>query len=58
VGNPTMSRYSFEFKLDVVGKVLYGAATVEWLAHEYELSSGTLVQSWVRAYRRYDSVGL
>jgi transposase len=53
-----MSRYSFEFKLDVVGKVLYGAATVEWLAHEYELSSGTLVQSWVRAYRRYDSGGL
>ena len=36
VGKPTKSRYSFEFKLDVVRKVLDGEATVEQLAHEYE----------------------
>jgi transposase len=58
VGKPTKSRYSFEFKLDVVRRVLDDGATVDQLAHEYELSSGKLVQSWVRAYRRHGADGL
>jgi transposase len=58
VGKPTKSRYSFEFKLDVVRKVLDEGVTVEQLAHEYELSSGQLVQSWIRAYRRHGEEGL
>jgi transposase len=58
VGKPTKSTYSFEFKLDVVRRVLDDGATVDQLAHEYELSSGKLVQSWVRAYRRHGENGL
>lgn len=58
VGKPTKSRYSFEFKLDVVRRVLDEGATAEQLAHEYKLSSGKLVQSWVRAYRRHGEEGL
>jgi transposase len=58
VGKPTKSSYSFEFKLDVVRRVLDEGATGEQLAHEYQLSSGKLVQSWVRAYRRHGEDGL
>lgn len=58
VGKPTKSRYSFEFKLDVVRKVLDEGATAEQLAHEFELSSGQLVESWVQAYRRHGEEGL
>jgi transposase-like protein len=58
VGKPTKSTYSFEFKLDAVRKVLDGEATADQLAHEYELSSGKLVQSWVQAYRRHGEDGL
>jgi len=58
VAKPTKSRYSFEFKLDVVRKVLDEGATAEQLAHEYQLSSGQLVQSWLQAYRRHGEEGL
>jgi transposase len=58
VAKPTKSRYSFEFKLDIVRKVLDEGATAEQLAHEYELSSGQLVQSWLQAYRRHGEEGL
>lgn len=58
VGKPTKSTYSFELKLDVVRKVLDEGATADQLAHEYKLSSGKLVQSWVRAYRRHGEDGL
>jgi transposase-like protein len=58
VGKPTRSRYSFEFKLGVVRRVLDEGVTAEQLAHEYELSSGKLVRSWVRAYRRHGEEGL
>ena len=58
VGKPTKSRYSFELKLDVVRKFLDEGATADELARVYELSSGQLVQSWVRAYRRHGEDGL
>jgi transposase len=58
VGKPTKLRYSFEFKLGVVRKVLDAGATAEQLAHEYDLSSGKLVRSWVRTYRRDGEDGL
>ncbi|OBF30434.1 transposase [Mycobacterium sp. ACS1612] len=58
VGKPTKSTYSFEFKLDVVRRVLDEGATADQLADEYTLSSGKLVQSWVRAYRRHGEDGL
>jgi transposase len=58
VGKPTKSRYPFEVKLEVVRKVLDDGATADQLAHEYKLSSGKLVQTWVRAYRRHGEEGL
>jgi transposase len=58
VSKPTKSTYSFEFKLDVVRKVLDEGARADQLADEYKLSSGKLIQSWVRAYRRHGEDGL
>jgi transposase len=58
VGKPTKSTYPFEFKVDVVRRVLDQGATAEQLAQELELSSGQLVRSWVRAYRRLGEDGL
>jgi transposase-like protein len=58
VGKPTKSSYSLEFKLEVVGRVVDDGATAEELAGEYGLSSGKLVRSWVRAYRRFGEDGL
>lgn len=58
VAKPTKSSYSFEFKLEVVRRVVDGGATGEQLAREYALSSDRLVQSWVRAYRRFGEDGL
>jgi transposase-like protein len=58
VAKPTKTSYSFEFKLDVVGRVVNDGATPEQLAGEHGLSSGNLVRSWVRAYRRHGEDGL
>lgn len=58
VGKPTKSQYSFEFKLEVVRRVVDDGASAEQLAREYALSSGKLVESWVRAYRRFGEEGL
>ena len=58
VAKPSKSTYSFEFKLDIVRKVVDEGVTAEHLAHEYELSSGKLVRSWVRAYRRHGEEAL
>jgi len=52
VAKPTKARYSFEFKLAVVRQVLDDGVTAEQLAREHGLSSGKLVRTWVRAYRR------
>lgn len=58
VAKPTKTSYSFEFKLGVVRRVLEDGITVDQLAGEHGLSSGKLVQSWVRAYRRDGEDGL
>jgi transposase len=58
VAKPTKSSYSFEFKLEVVRRVVDGGATGEQIAREYTLSSGKLVESWVRTYRRFGEDGL
>jgi transposase-like protein len=58
VGKPTKSTYSFEFKLDLVRKVVDDGANADQLAHEYELSSSQLLRTWVRAYRRHGEDGL
>ena len=58
MAKPTKTSYTFEFKLDVVRKIIDGGATAEQLAREHGLSSGKLVQSWVRTYRRVGEDGL
>ncbi len=58
MAKPTKSSYSFEFKLDVVRKVVDDGGVPEQLAREHDLSSGKLVRSWVRAYRRLGEDGL
>lgn len=58
VGKPTKAKYSFEFKLDVVRRVVDGGAVAEQLAQEFGLSSGELVRSWVHTYRRHGEEGL
>ncbi|KWX19419.1 transposase [Mycolicibacterium wolinskyi] len=58
VAKPTRTAYSFEFKLDVVCKVIDEGAAAQQVAQEYGLSSATLVQTWVRAYRRLGEDGL
>ena len=58
VAKPTKTQYSFEFKLEVVGKVIDEGAAAQHVAQHYRLSSATLVQTWVRAYRRLGEDGL
>jgi transposase len=58
VAKPTKTQYSFEFKLAVVRRVLDDGATAEALAGEFGLSSGDLVRSWVKSYRRLGEDGL
>ena len=49
---PTKRSFTFEFKLDLVRRVLDGHASAAELAHEHDLSSPKLVENWVRAHRR------
>lgn len=58
VAKPTKSKYSFDFKLEVVRRILDEGATAQQLAREHGLSSGQLIQSWVRAYRQQGEDGL
>ncbi|WP_418002669.1 helix-turn-helix domain-containing protein [Mycobacterium sp. PDNC021] len=58
MAKPTNTQYRFEFKLEVVGKVVNDGATAAEVAMEYGLSSDQLVRSWVRSYRRLGEDGL
>jgi transposase-like protein len=53
----TKPRYSFEFKLDVVQRVLAGELKTA-LAAELGLSSPKLIERWVRQYRVEGEAGL
>jgi transposase-like protein len=58
VVKPTKSTYSFEFKLDLVRQVIDDGANADQLAREHKLSSGQLLRTWVREYRRHGEDGL
>jgi len=49
---PGKPSFTFEFKLEVVRRFVAGEATALELAREHDLSSPTLVERWVRVYRR------
>lgn len=54
---PDRTRFSQEFKLTVVQRVLSGESKIE-LAREYGLSSGKIIEPWVRIYRSEGAEGL
>lgn len=51
VVRPMRQSYSFEFKLEVVRRAVAREASAAALAKEHGLSSGKLVETWVRAFR-------
>jgi transposase-like protein len=57
VTKPTKRSFSFEFKLELVRRVLAGEAAVA-LAREFDLSSPKLVETWVRKFRSEGEDGL
>jgi transposase-like protein len=52
VSKPGKRSFTFEFKLEVVRRVVSGEATASELAREHDLSSPKLVENWVRVFRR------
>ncbi|SNS89812.1 helix-turn-helix domain-containing protein [Rhodococcoides kyotonense] len=54
---PDRTRFSQEFKLTVVQRVLAGESRIE-LAREYGLSSAKIIDPWVRIYRSEGADGL
>jgi transposase-like protein len=49
---PGKRSFTFEFKLEVVRRLVGGEATAIELAREHGLSSPKLVENWARLYRR------
>ena len=58
VGKSTKSYYSFEFKLELVERLLAGQASAPELAAAAGLSSPKLLANWARVYRRDGPEGL
>lgn len=53
-----MTKYSFEFKLKVVGEYLNGAGGYAYLADKCGVTDKKLVRNWVNAYREFGEEGL
>jgi transposase len=52
VSKPGKRSFTFEFRLEVVRRLISGEATALELAREHDLSSPKLVENWVGRYRR------
>ncbi|MDN4642332.1 transposase, partial [Agreia sp. PsM10] len=57
VDKPTKRSFSFECKLEIVGRYLAGETKLE-LAREFDLSSPQLVATWARIFRNEGEDGL
>lgn len=55
---PTRPVYSFEFKLALVRQFLTGEGTQSELALKHELSSPTLLRTWIHTHRIHGEDGL
>lgn len=55
---PTWPVYSFEFKLALVRQFLNGEGTQSELALKHQLSSPTLLRTWIHNYRIHGEDGL
>jgi transposase-like protein len=52
VSKPGKRSFTFEFKLEIVHRLINGEATALELAREHDLSSPKLVENWAGLYRR------
>ncbi|WP_285647878.1 transposase [Lentzea sp. NBRC 102530] len=52
MSKPGKRSFTFEFKLEVVRRLISGEATALELAREHDLSSPKLVENWAGRYRR------
>lgn len=55
---PTKQIHSFEFKLELVRQFLEGEGTAPDLARRHQLSSPSLLRTWVNTYRIHGEDGL
>lgn len=53
-----MSKYSEEFKLQVVRDYLNGSLGYTLIARKYDISDKSIVRRWVRAYKEWGESGL
>ena len=53
-----MSKYSFEFKKEVVMSYLNGEGGYTYLAQQYGISSKTRIKEWVAMYNKFGDEGL
>ena len=53
-----MSKYSPQFKHQVVNEYLNGNVTYTYLTQKYQISSSKQVQEWVRQYKLFGKKGL
>lgn len=52
MSKPGKRSFTFEFKLEIVRRLISGEATALELAREHDLSSPKLVENWAGRYRR------
>ena len=53
-----MTKYSDEFKLQVVKEYLTGKIGLKRLAEKYSIPSNTAIRTWVVAYKAYGNNGI
>ena len=53
-----MSKYSYEFKKEVVQAYLNREESYDCIAKQYEIPSSTTLKSWVSAYKEFGEEGL
>ena len=51
-------RYAIKFKLQVLQPILKGKMSIREAARFYNISSGTLVGTWLRRFKKSDIKGL
>ena len=53
-----MAKYSYEFKKKVVQEYLHGGGGYKYLAKKYNISTYSLVETWVATYKEFGEEGL
>jgi len=53
-----MSKYSYEFKKQLVTEYLNGEAGYDYLTKKYQLPSTSTARRWINAYKEFGDKGL